>query len=88
MNLKMHTLRKLNANNDVVSINIDDQQVNIPYFLIEITSDKIHNRSINLALKFIGKYLEKKILIPNNLTFFIIYLLFNEISFFTENCLN
>ena len=69
MNLKMRTLRKLNANNDVVSINIDDQQVNIPYFLIDMMPDKIHSGSINLALKFIRKYLEKKILIPNNLTY-------------------
>ena len=69
MNLKAHSVSQLNTNNDIISVNLDGHQARIPYFLIEKKIGKIQNKSINLALKFIGKYFEKNVLIPNNLTY-------------------
>ena len=50
-------------------MSIDNEQTNIPYFLVEKKFENIDEKSIYLALKFIGKFLEKKILIPNNLNY-------------------
>jgi len=69
MNLKVQASSQLKENNDIITVSLDGEKENIPYFLVEKKIDKIKNKSINLALDFIRRYFEKNILHPNNLTY-------------------
>jgi len=57
--------------NCVIKINTKLSPKNLLNVILNIEKKigKIQNKSINLALKFIGKYFEKNVLIPNNLTY-------------------
>ena len=67
MNLSTNSVSKSNSEKDMMIVNIDNEQINIPSFMVEKKFENINSNSIYFALKFIGKFLEKNILIPNNL---------------------
>ena len=69
MNLKSNYIQEANSKNNLVKVNIDNQRLEIPKFLIEKKIVKVKKESIYLALKFTGKFIEKNILIPNNLNY-------------------
>ena len=69
MNLKLNSNYKANYENDMIAVKIDNENIQIPRFLIEKKIKNVENKSIYCALKIIGKFLEKKILIPNNLNY-------------------
>jgi len=51
----------------MITVNIDNESINIPSFMVNKKFDNIDTKSIYYALTFIGKFLKKKILTPNNL---------------------
>ena len=53
----------------MINVNIDNETINIPSFMVKKKFENIDTKYIYYALKFIGKFLEKKILIPNNLNY-------------------
>ena len=53
----------------MISIKIDNEDFIVPYFLINKKYEDISNNSIYKALKFIGNYIDKKILKPNHLLY-------------------
>ena len=69
MNLTSNSISKIYSEKNMITVNIDNEKINIPSFLVEKKFDNIDSRNIYYALKFIGKFLEKKILIPNNLNY-------------------
>tara|TARA_B100000686_G_C16735337_1_gene943272 strand:+ start:104 stop:799 length:696 start_codon:yes stop_codon:yes gene_type:complete len=69
MNLSSNLISKNYLDKNTISVNIDDENVKIPSFIVEKKFNKIDKSSIYLALRFIGKYFEKKILAPNNLIY-------------------
>ena len=64
------TLEKTNANDELISINIDNLVYKIPRFIVngEIPS-KLSNKTINASLKFTRNLLLNKFYLPNNLNF-------------------
>ena len=69
MNLSTNLISKSNSEKDMMIVNIDNEQINIPSFMVEKKFENINSKSIYYALKFIGKFLEKNLLIPNNLNY-------------------
>ena len=69
MNLTPDSVSKTYPEKNMVTANIDDEEVNIPSFIFEKKFNNVDSKSIYYALVFIGKFLEKKILIPNNLNY-------------------
>ena len=69
MNLKLNSNYKTNYESDIITVIIDNENIQIPKFLIEKRIKDVENKSVYSALKIIGKFLEKKILIPNNLNY-------------------
>ena len=69
MNLTSNSFSNANSEKNMISVNIDNKQINIPRFMIEKKIENIDTKSIDYALKLIGKFIEKKILIPNNLNY-------------------
>jgi len=69
MNLISNSVSKINSKKNMITVIIDNEQINIPSFMVEKKFENIDTKSIYYALKFIGKFLEKKILIPNNLNY-------------------
>jgi len=69
MNLKANSLSRANSKNNMITVTLDNEQINIPSFLVEKKFENVDVKSIYNALKFIGKFLEKNILIPNNLNY-------------------
>ena len=67
MNLTSNAFSKTNSEKNMIIVNIDNEKINIPSFMLEKKIENIDSKSIYYALKFIGKFLEKNILIPNNL---------------------
>ena len=53
----------------MITVIIDNEKINIPTFLVQKKFENIDKKSVYYALKFIGKFLEKNILIPNNLNY-------------------
>ena len=53
----------------MVTVNIDNENINVPSFMVDKKFDNIDNKSIYYDLRFIGKFLKKNILTPNNLTY-------------------
>lgn len=69
LNLISNSVPKINSDKNMITVTIDNEKINIPFFLVEKNFDNVDTKSIYCALKFIGKFLEKKILIPNNLNY-------------------
>ena len=69
MNLASNSFTRINSERNMIKIILDDEKINIPFFLVKKAYGNIDSRYIAIALKFIGKYLKKKILIPNNLNY-------------------
>ena len=69
MNLTSNSVSKTYSKKDRITVNIDSEKINIPSFMVEKKFKNIDTKSIYCALKFIGKFLEKNILIPNNLNY-------------------
>ena len=67
MNLISNSISRKNSKNNMITVILDNEQINIPSFLVEKKFENVDVKSIYNALKFIGKFLEKNILIPNNL---------------------
>ena len=69
MNLISNSISRTNSKNNMITVILDNEQINIPSFLVEKKFENVDSKSIYYALKFIGKFLEKNILIPNNLNY-------------------
>ena len=69
MNLTSNSATKINSKKNMITVIIDNEQITIPCFMVEKKFENIDTKSIYYALKFIGKFLEKNILIPNNLNY-------------------
>ena len=69
MNLKSNLLSDIQTEKNMIIVNIDNEKINIPIFMAEKKIENIDTKSIFIALKFIGKFLEKKILIPNKINY-------------------
>ena len=69
MNLISNSISRTNSKNNMITVILDNEQINIPSFLVEKKFENVDAKSIYNALKFIGKFLEKNILIPNNLNY-------------------
>ena len=69
MNLISNTVSKTNSKKNMITVIIDNEQITIPCFMVEKKFENIDTKSIYYALKFIGKFLDKNILIPNNLNY-------------------
>ena len=54
---------------EMVTVSIDNIKTSIPSFLIKKEFSNINNQSIYIALKFIGKFIERNILLPNNINY-------------------
>ena len=67
MNLISNIVSRVNSQKSFITVNLDNEKINIPFFLVEKNFKDVDNESIYCALKFIGKFLEKRVLIPNNL---------------------
>jgi hypothetical protein len=53
----------------MITVNIDNENIDVPSFMLDKRSDNIDAKSIYYALTFIGKFLKKKILTPNDLRY-------------------
>ena len=69
MNLASNLVSKTNSEKNMIIVNIDNEKMNIPSFMVEKQFENVDTKSIYYALKLIGKFLEKNILIPNNLNY-------------------
>ena len=69
MNLKSNLISKNCSKTNITTVYIDNEKINIPSFMVENRFENVDTKSINIALKLIGKFLEKNILIPNNLNY-------------------
>ena len=57
-----------NINNDeIINIDIDGENYNLPPFIFNRSSIPINDKHIYYAVNFISNYIHKKILLPNNL---------------------
>ena len=65
----------LNSNNlnlsseNLINVQIDNENILLPFFLFSKKVNEVQKKDIYLALNFLGKYIEKKILIPNKLNY-------------------
>ena len=69
MNLASNSVSETNSKKNMITVNINNEKTNIPSFMVEKKFENIDTKSIYSALKFIGKYFEQNILIPNNLNY-------------------
>ena len=69
MNLASNSVSETNSKKNMITVNINNEKTNIPSFMVKKKFENIDTKSIYCALKFIGKFLEKNILIPNNLNY-------------------
>ena len=53
----------------IITVNIDNENINVPSFMIDKKFYDIDTKSIYYALTFIGIFLKKNILTPNNLSY-------------------
>jgi hypothetical protein len=53
----------------IITVNIDNENINVPSFMIDKKFYDIDTKSIYYALTFIGNFLKKNVLIPNNLNY-------------------
>jgi DNA repair protein RecO (recombination protein O) len=69
MNLSSSSILETNSEKTMITVNIDNDKIDIPSFMVKREFENIDKHSIFYALKFIGKFLETNILIPNNLNY-------------------
>ena len=69
MNLSSQTISKIHNKKNIINVNIDNENITIPSFIVENKFDNVDTQSIHHALIFIGNYLKKNILVPNNLNY-------------------
>ena len=69
MNLASNSVSETYSKKNMITVNINNEKTNIPSFMVEKKFENIDTKSIYSALKFIGKYFEQNILIPNNLNY-------------------
>ena len=69
MNLISNSVSKNYYKKNMITVNIDNEKINIPCFMVDKKFENVDTKSIYYALKFIGKFIEKNILIPNNLNY-------------------
>ena len=69
MNLQSNYIGKSYNKKKMITVNIDNENINIPSFMVDKNFDNIDTKSIYYALTFIGKFLKKNILTPNNLNY-------------------
>ena len=67
MNLDSKNINSKNKN--LINVEIDNENIFLPLFLFNKKIDQVEKKDISLALNFLGKYIEKKILIPNRLSY-------------------
>ena len=53
----------------IITVNIDNENINVPSFMVDKKFYNIDTKSIYYALTFIGNFLKKNVLIPNNLSY-------------------
>ena len=68
LNLKKENFKNIN-NDEFVNIDIDNENYNLPFFIFNKSYATVKNNHIYYALNFIGDYVQKKILKPNNLLY-------------------
>ena len=71
MNLISNSVSKNYYKKNMITVKIDNAKINIPSFLVDKKFENVDTKSIYYALKFIGKFIEKNILIPNNLNYLV-----------------
>ena len=69
MNLPSNYVARSYNKKKMITVNIDNENINIPSFMVDKNFDNIDTKSIYYALTFIGKFLKKNILTPNNLNY-------------------
>ena len=69
MNLASNLVCETNSEKNMIIVNIDNEKMNIPSFMVERKIENVDAKSIYYALRLIGKFLQKNILIPNNLNY-------------------
>lgn len=69
MNLVSNSISETYTKKNMITVNIDNEKINIPSFIVENEFNNIDSDLIYSALIFIGKYLKKNILIPNNINY-------------------
>ncbi|HJO77161.1 MAG TPA: hypothetical protein QF874_00785, partial [Pelagibacteraceae bacterium] len=69
MNLPSNYVARSYNEKKMITVNIDNENINIPSFMVDKKFDNIDTKSIYYALTFIGKFLKKNILSPNNLNY-------------------
>ena len=69
MNLSSNYVSRSNNKKKMITVNIDNENINVPSFMVDKNLDNIDTKSIYYALTFIGKFLNKNILMPNNLNY-------------------
>ena len=71
MNLISNSVSKNYYKKNMITVKIDNAKINIPSFLVDKKFENVDTKSIYNALKFIGEFIEKNILIPNNLNYLV-----------------
>ena len=69
MNLSSNYVTRSYNKKKMITVNIDNENLYVPSFMVDEKFDNIDTKSIYYALTFIGKFLKKKILTPNNLNY-------------------
>ena len=69
MNLQSNYVNRSYDKKKMITVNIDNENINIPSFMVDKNFDNIDTKSIYYALTFIGKFLKKNSLTPNNLNY-------------------
>ena len=69
MNLPSNYVDRSYNEKKMITVNIDNENINLPSFMLNKKFDNIDTKSIYYALTFIGKFLKKNILMPNNLNY-------------------
>ena len=69
MNLPSDNITRSYNKKKMITVNIDNENINVPSFMVDKKFDNIDTKSIYYALRFIGKFLKKNILTPNNLNY-------------------
>ena len=69
MNLPSNYVTRSYNKKKMITVNIDNENINVPSFMVDKKFDNIDTKSIYYALTFIGKFLKKNILTPNNLNY-------------------
>jgi len=69
MSLRSNLVSENYSKKNMSTVYIDNEKISIPSFMVENKFEDVDVKSIYHALKLIGKFLEKNILIPNNLNY-------------------